>query len=288
MQHPRKLLPVLAALVLIAGCAKRSEPEPDETKTEARADAKAEPAEPAEVLPDGAELLAASLEAAGGLAVIDAFESIHIVGTLEVKKHNLHGSSKLWWQKGGKVYVEQSIEGIGTSRFGYDGETAWVDDPITGLRELEGEEAASYLNTSMMFHGLEWPQRFAEAKTLSKAKLDDGEVWKIELVSKLGSNVTLGLDVDSKLIRTLETTQTTPMGDTPFEVRSDRYEEVEGYKFSMHQVSKIGGLLELDSTVSSFEVNVPIDEAMFGFPRTREAVPADPAEQPPIEAPAPD
>jgi hypothetical protein len=41
---------------------------------------------------------------------------------------------EMWWKKGGNFYLEQSIEGIGMSRVGYDGTTIWLEDPITGLR----------------------------------------------------------------------------------------------------------------------------------------------------------
>lgn len=275
---------VLAVLFTLActqetGSPKADAPASTEPTAASQPEAKAEP------LPDGAELLAAHVEASGGAQAIAKFETVHMRGTVAVESHNLKGTMELWWQKDGKVYLEQDIEGIGKSRVGYDGETIWLDDPITGLRKLEGKEAASYLQSSLMFLGHDWQTYFSAANTIAKHKADDGEVWEIELVSKAGPNLTVGLDADSKLIRYVKSVQPSMLGDMPIQVRNDRYETVEGYKFSMHKINAVSGLLELDETITEFQVNVPVDAGLFEFPSKREVVPADPNAQPKIEAP---
>ena len=254
-----------------------SAPEP-EAKTEAAA----------ETLPEGEELLAAHVAAAGGAKLIPSFDSIHAVGTISVPGQQLTGTSEVWWQKGGKFYLEQDVEGIGKSRAGYDGETIWLDDPISGLRVLEGQEAASYLQSSLMFPGHDWKQHFASAKTIGKVETDAGAVWEVELSSKKGVNTTVGLDADTKLIRYMKTTQVTPMGAMPIESHSEGYETVEGYLFAMKKRSSIQALLELREEITTFEVNVELDESKFAFPTTREQIPADPSQQPPLEAPTPE
>lgn len=273
----RRLQLFFIATVLVLGCT----PESGGPKADAPAsrDPVEQPQPPGESLPDGAELLAAHIEASGGAERIAKFETVHMQGTVSVKSHNLHGSMALWWQRDGKVYLEQDIEGIGKSRFGYDGETIWLDDPITGLRKLEGAEAASYLQSSLMFLGHDWSRHFSAANTIAKQELDGATVWEIELVSKGGPNVTLGLDADTKLIRYIKSVQPSMLGDMPIEVRSDRYETIEGYKFPMHKTNAISKLLELDETITKFDVNVEIDQVMFGFPSKREVVPTDPREQ---------
>ena len=288
-----RLLSFLAAAACMSASACTQEsasPKPDASPATqptdpAAATAAAEPAAPA--LPSGADLLAEHVEASGGLDAIAKFESIHVVGEVSVATHNLKGTMELWWQKDGKVYLEQDIEGIGKSRVGYDGETIWLEDPITGLRKLEGKEAAAYKQSSLMFLGRDWPEYFSAANTLAKQTVDGREVWEIELVGKEDLNLTLGLDAETKMIHYVKSVQPSMLGDMPVEVRSDRYEAVEGYKFAMHRVSALSKLLELDETITKFEVNVEVDPGLFGFPSKREVIPADPSEQEPIEAPAP-
>lgn len=288
MHRLRKLLP---ALVFVLGSACTSSeggaPKPDAPASQKKPAPTIVEA-PAKTLPDGAELLAQHVEASGGAAQIAKIKSIHAQGTIEVKDHKLSGTTQLWWQADGRVYLEQEIQGIGKTRFGYDGQTIWLDDPITGLRKLDGEEAASYLQSSLMFLGHDWREHFSAANTLGKKQLEgekSGEIWEIELVSKDGPNVTLGLDVDSKRIRTMRTTQVSLMGNMPISVTSDRYETIAGYEFPMHKVSSVSGLLELDETITKLEVNVPIDPAMFAFPSKREVVDTDPKAQPALKQP---
>ncbi len=286
----RRLSKILIAALLVSGsaCTKQEtgDPKPDAPASKAEAaNADGEANEPAAPLPDGAELLAAHVEASGGAAAIAKFESVHIQGTVAVDKQNLRGDMQLWWQRDGKVYLEQNIEGIGKSRVGYDGETIWIEEPITGLRKLSGKEAASYVQSSLMFLGHDWREHFSAANTLGKQPYEGGEVWEVELVSTTGPNLTVGLDAESKLIRYVKSVQPSMLGDMPVEVHSQRYEDVEGYKFSMQRVNKISSLLELDETITKFEVNVAIDPTLFEFPSKREVVPTDPTAQPPVEAP---
>jgi outer membrane lipoprotein-sorting protein len=243
-------------------------------------------ATPTEVLPKAEELLDAHTQAAGGADKIPTFETIHAKGTLDTGSQKLSGTVEMWWKKGGNFYLEQAIEGIGTSRVGYDGKTMWLDDPIMGLRILEGEEKLSYLQTSLMFPSHEWREVFSEAKTLGKQpQKGGGEAWEVELVSKGGPNVIVGLDVDSKLIRYMKTVQVTPMGRLPIEAHAEDYREVSGYMFAMTKRSEVKPLFELQELITSFEVNVPIDESNFAYPSKREQVPADPTAQPPVVVP---
>lgn len=245
----------------------------------------AEAAEPGEDLPAGEDLLAAHVEAAGGAETIAKFETLHAKGTVDTGKQKLEGTTELWWKKGGKFYLEQEIEGVGKSRAGYDGETVWTDDPITGLRKLEGKEAASYIQSAMMFPAHDWRDHFEAAKTLGKKQLDGDEVWEVELQSAEGPAVVVGLDADDKLIRYMKSKQVTSLGEMPFEAFTQDYREVEGYKFAMKKKSAVTGLLELEEEITEFEVNVELDDAMFAFPSKSEVVPLDPSKQAPVESP---
>jgi hypothetical protein len=276
---------LFVALIALSGCPSKDTGTPQPDLAEPSAGSKAPPAE---VLPDGAELLAAHTQAAGGTDKIATFETIHATGKVDTGNQMLSGTVEMWWKKGGNFYLEQSIEGIGLSRIGYDGTTIWLDDPITGLRILDGEEAQSYIQTSLMFPSHDWREQFTDAKTLGKQPSEGGgEAWEVELVSKGGPNVIVGLDVGTKLIRYMKTSQVTPMGKMPIEAYAEDYQDVAGYKFAMKKRSSVKPLLELQEVITSFEVNVPIDESKFVFPSKREQVPADPTAQPPVVVPQP-
>jgi hypothetical protein len=284
MQRLIKILSI--AVLVLASCQSTDTGKPPPELSEPSTGKAEPPSAPA--LPDGAELLAAHTQASGGADKIPNFETIHATGKLDTGAQGLSGTMEIWWKKGGNFYLEQFIEGIGLSHAGYDGTTIWLQDPITGLRILEGEEAQSYIQSTLMFPGHDWRLHFTDAKTIGKQPLEGGgEAWEVELVSKGGPNVIVGLDVDSKLIRYMKGIQITPMGKMPFEAHAEDYQDISGYKFSMKKRTAVKPLLELEEVITEFEVNVPIDESKFTFPSKRELVPADPAAQPPVVVPAP-
>lgn len=245
--------------------------------------ADAEPAKPA--YPPAEELLARHVEVSGGVDKIAQFQSLYVESSIDTGAQKLFGTSKLWW-KPGKFYLEEQVEGIGPSQMGYDGTTLWMRDPINGLRKLEGREAAGYIQaSSTMFPAHQWQQFYAKAETTGSVELEGAKIWEVVLTSKAGPDVTIGLDADSGLIRFMKTKQISPMGETPFEVTSEDYREVLGYKFSFTNRASISGLIEITTVATKFEPNAVVDETKFAFPSEHALVPADPAAQPTIIAP---
>lgn len=237
--------------------------------------------------PPAEQLLARHVEVSGGADKIAQFESLYVEGTIDTGKQKLRGTSKVWW-KAGKFYVEEDIEGIGSSMIGYDGETLWMKDPINGLRKLEGREKASYVQaSSSMFPAHDWQKFYAEAETRGQVEVDGKQVWEVVLTSKEGPDTTIGLDVESGRIRFIKSKQVSNMGETPFDVYSSDYRPVLGYEFAFESRASISGLIEITNVTTKLEANVAIDDAKFAYPSAQALVPADPAAQPPIVAPQP-
>ncbi len=242
-----------------------------------------EPAKPA--YPAAEALLARHVEVSGGADKIAQFSSLYVESTIDTGAQKLFGTSKLWW-KPGKFYLEEQIEGIGPSKMGYDGTTLWMSDPINGLRKVEGREAAGYIQaSSTMFPAHEWQTFYSKAETTGSVEVEGKKIWEVLLTSKAGPDVTIGLDADTGLIAFMKTKQLSPMGEMPFEVSSDDYREVLGYKFAYASHASISGLVDITNVTTKLEPNAPIDESLFAFPSEHARVPADPAAQPPIEAP---
>jgi outer membrane lipoprotein-sorting protein len=247
-----------------------------------------EPEAPKSNYPAAEELLARHVEACGGADKIAQFSSLYVESSIDTGKQKLRGTSKVWW-KPGKFYLEEEVEGIGPSQMGYDGTTLWMRDPINGLRKLEGREAAGYIQaSSTMFPAHDWQKFYSKAETTGSVEVDGKKVWEVVLTSKEGPDVTMGLDAETGLIRFMKTTQISPMGETPFELYSEEYREVNGYKFSFTNKASISGLIEITTVTTKLEPNAAIDETKFAYPSEHAVVPADPTAQPPVVAPPPE
>lgn len=274
----------LACALALAACSK-SERSNSTVKPSEKADqdAKARGAAPAqevlkqEVVPKAEELLAAHVEACGGRAAIDAIDSIYTEATLNVKAQSLKGKVKSWWKQG-RFFIEESIEGVGRTRAGYDGKRFWSDDPISQLRELEGAEAEQYAWASSMFLPAHWQKHFVSAKSTQARKVGDEVLYDVELRTKSGELLTMSFDKNTKLMREQAFEQISAMGKIPLKVRLTDYRAVGGYKFP-HRQALVTPILNGEQVFEVFKVNEPVNEELFAMPLEHDLVPADPKQQ---------
>lgn len=271
----------LALSVGNTGCSKSERREgtvqPSQPKNEAKGEQNARQAVPNEVVPDAEVLLAAHVEAAGGLTAIQSIHSIYSEATLNVKAQSLKGKIKSWW-KDGRFFIEESVEGVGRTRAGFDGKRYWSDDPISQLRELEGAEAEQYAWASSMFLPAHWKKHFVSAKSIGARKVGSEVLYDVELRTKGGEKLVMSFDKASKLMREQSFEQISAMGKIPLTVRLSDYREVGGYKFP-HRQELVTPILNGVQTYDIFKVNPDVNEELFSMPLEHDLVPADPSKQ---------
>lgn len=263
----------LSALLLSSGCTQSSGSAPaDAQKAESKADSAPAgeegsapaAAEPESNLPDAKELLAKSVEAVGGKATLDTVKSFHLEGTIGAPKQNLTGKVETWW-KGGDFYMVQTIPGLGINRSGKKGDVIWAEEPINGLRKLEGKEAEQHMWASSLLLTADWEQFFDEATTVAEREVEGKKVYDIELSAKSGAKLTVTLDAKSHLMVEQSFKVHSPLGSMPVTIRSTDYREVDGMKIPYKQVTD-ASLMELTQELSVVELNAPVDESTFAMP----------------------
>jgi hypothetical protein len=265
----RRLFPPLFCTALLASACTSSSEDATAPK-DAKADnpAKAEQEAPAEQakpsLPDAAELLAASVEAVGGKAKLDSVQSFHLEGTIGAPKQGLSGKVETWW-KGGNFYMVQTIPGLGINRSGKKDNVVWAEEPINGLRKLEGKEAEQHMWASSLLLPADWNAFFESATTAGERTIDGKKVFDIELVAKSGAKLTITLDATSHLMVEQAFSVYSPMGSMPVKIRSTDYRDVDGMKIPFKQVTD-ASLMELTQQLTKVELNAEVDEDNFGYP----------------------
>jgi hypothetical protein len=238
------------------------------------AEASAAAAAPAEDLPDAKELFAAHIEAVGGQKAIDAFETLYFESSVDTGAQNIKAKAKTWW-KGGHFLGEQEIPGFGVAKSGYDGTTVWVDDPINGLRKVEGKEAEQYVREGSIFLVSDWESHFRSAETVGAREVDGRKLYDVKLTSELGDEVTMSFADDDKLLAQMKFQQITPTGNVPVTAVFSEYGDVAGVKFA-HKSTLEMALGSVSQTYDKIEVNPEIDESRFAYPGAAGAVGAGP------------
>ncbi len=264
---------LISALLLVPGCDKSTESSSaDSPKKEAgegsqaagdKAPAK-DDAEPETNLPNATELLAQSVEAVGGQSTLDTVKSFHLEGTIGAPKQNLTGKVETWW-KGGDFYMVQTIPGLGINRSGKKGDVIWAEEPINGLRKLEGKEAEQHMWASSLLLTADWDQFFDEARTTAERMIEGKKVYDIELSAKSGATLTVTLDANTHLMVEQSFQVHSPLGSMPVTIRSTDYRDVDGMKIPYKQVTD-ASLMELTQELTVVELNATVDESTFAMP----------------------
>jgi hypothetical protein len=215
-------------------------------------------------LPDAEAVLERAVEAAGGRAVLDAVETFYFEGEIAIPAQNITGKMEVWW-KGGDFYTAQHISGIGKMRAGKAGATIWSDDPINGLRRLEGVEAEQHTWASSFQLAADWQRYFESARTVEERDVDGAKVYDVKFVSASGAEVLMSFDAQTGLQVAQKYEQVTPMGSMPVSVKMEDYREVDGIKVAFKQVTD-ATLAKATQTLTKVEFNLEVDTSTFAMP----------------------
>jgi hypothetical protein len=259
----------LFALVLVTGGACKDAAESKGGAVAADAPAAAADASPAEQdagpkIPSGEAVLERAVEAVGGRAALDRIESFYLAGEIAIPSQNISGDIEIWW-KNGDFYTEQKMAGIGRIRAGKSGSTIWSDDPIHGLRRLEGAEAEQHAWASSLLPAADWKRYFERAETVKERELDGATVYDVKLTSGSGAEVMMTFDAESGLQVEQKYEQVTPLGKMPVSVKLEDYREVQGVKVAFKQVTD-ATLAKATQTITKVELGIDVDSATFGMP----------------------
>jgi hypothetical protein len=215
-------------------------------------------------LPAAEKVLERAVEAAGGRATLDAVESFYLAGQISIPGQNIEGNIEIWW-KGGDFYTEQQMHGIGKLRAGKSGSTIWSDDPINGLRRLEGAEAEQHTWASSLLPAADWKRYFETAETVEQREVEGATVLDVKLTSGSGAEVVMTFDADTGLQVQQKYEQVTPMGKMPVSVKLQDYREVDGIKIAFEQVTD-ATLAKAMQTITKVELNLDVDTSTFAMP----------------------
>ena len=251
---------------------------------EAQADGKSPAPDPS--LPKAEEILAKATEAAGGAAAFEKVESFYYEGKVEVVGQGLEGATQAWW-KNGDFFTEQDMGGVGRVRAGRHGDVIWSQDPVLGLRKIEGLEAEQVTWASSLLLAADWKRHFSKAQTIAEREEGGKKLYDVKLTSDSGGELTMSFDAESGLHVSQEFAQITPMGKMPLSIKLEDYRDVGGIKVAFKQVTDASVAVAV-LQLTKVDLNVEVSEARFQMPKSgAETVgKGDPGAAPSAPAPA--
>ena len=261
----RRLVVLLALGVATSGVARAQAP----SKTAGAPAA----ATPSAALPSAERILNHYYEAIGGRSAWEKLHSRVSKGTIEIATmNNLSGTIEVRMKAPNSTLVVIHLGGA-VIRQGFDGATAWSDDPRNGLRVLTGAELEDERRESNFYHALDLQKIYSKMTATGTEKVGDLDTYVIEAVPLSGGDADrLYFDTQSGLLVHSVNHRHTPDGTLQFEVNIKDYRDVDGIKlpFSVEQISAQSAFT---IKFSEIEQNVDLADSEFAEPAAEPAPP---------------
>ncbi|HST20102.1 MAG TPA: hypothetical protein VLR90_03235 [Blastocatellia bacterium] len=208
------------------------------------------------------------VQAIGGKAAIEKLKSRTLKGTIDIPAMGIKGTTESYAKAPNKSANRSSIDGIGDFMQGYDGTTAWEQNPMAGFRVLGGAELALVKRDAEFYGDLKFKELYPKAVVKGRQKLGDRDVYLVEATPAEGGVEQLYYDVQTGLLARRDFVLDSPQGQMPTETYLEDYKEVDGIKipFTIRQTNPAVAF-----TIKVLEVkhNVPVDDAKFNKPASQ-------------------
>lgn len=227
----------------------------------------AQKAAPPRPLRNAQQILADYQAAIGQESAWSKHQSIHIKREISMKAMHFSGTEEMVIAQGGKFYDTSVMPGIGTLQIGTNGKVAWSEDPINGLRILNGAEAEE-IALAAVWNGewhLQQTYKSLRAVTPPAEAPADAEWECIELQKTVGKPTIVCFDATTHL-RVLEKgTKASLGGDMPYVSRFSDWRKVSGVLVWHQEVLTVGPMV-LEAKVMRIAFNKPIPPKRFELP----------------------
>jgi hypothetical protein len=249
----------IPGLLVLAGacCAAEPPPAPVTTATKPTMSAPALPAP----TPGGARtaqaVFADAVKATGGVAAWDAHKNAHFKIETVFQGMGMGGTGDRYATRDDKSMSVTEMTGLGTIREGSNGKVFWSQDPVQGLRLLEGAEAEQARVEACWNPELRAAELFQKLEVATEPGPGGKPLECVIATPKLGAPIHNCYDPATHL-QVLQTgIRATPQGDVPFRAVMRDWREVGGIKIAFEAESQVGPL-----TLVVRIKNVTFDEAL--------------------------
>jgi hypothetical protein len=257
-----KRITLILAFAIIASLTSAAQ---DKPKTEApKAEAPKTEAKAA-ALPSTDEILANYVKALGGKEAIEKQSSRSVKGTFEIEAAGLSGDVETHHKAPNKYASLFAISGVGGGGQVYDGAKGWDSNPMTGLRELAGEELATLKREADFYQPLNLRKHFPKLEVKGKETVGSSETYVLIATPAEGGPEKLYFDVATGLLVRQDSERETAQGKMATEEYFADYKVVDGVKVP-HSLKVVSPMFAIAIKITDVKNNVEIDETKFNKP----------------------
>jgi hypothetical protein len=236
----------------------------------------------AAAMPTADQVLDHYVQAIGGRAAWMKLNSRVSKGSIEIPAmDNLTGTLEIHEKAPNSMLAVINLGG-GVFRQGFDGTTAWSDNPRDGLRVLSGGELDDARREASFYHPLELRKNYTKVTVTGIVRVNEHDTYVVEGAREKGAPDKMYFDVQSGLLVRSVNQRYTPDGLTEFQADVDDYTAQDGVKLPF-TVRQSGGGSAFVIHFSEVQHNAQLADAQFAKPAAEPPgdTPAAPAEKQP-------
>jgi hypothetical protein len=223
---------------------------------------------PAPVLRSAEEILRDNLQALGGAKILKQKKTLRFTSQLSAKGMAITGTIEHSATVSGGILVAITLNGFGTSKQGSDGRVAWAEDPINGLRVLQGAEKAQARLESTWMPELQWRKLYQTVRAIATPATAPvgGDHECTELVPRRGTPAIVCFDARTHLRTFQQGVNITPQGEIPYTTTFSEWRSVAGVGVPFVQ-EIAAGPMTLQSRIVDIKFDERLDTKMFKLPK---------------------
>jgi hypothetical protein len=203
-------------------------------------------------LPGADEIIARHVEALGGEAAIRAHASVTTNGSFEMPAMGMSAAMTIFQIAPDQGIVRISMPGMGESVQAYNGEIAWVEDPMQGNRLLEGGELNAMKRQFDLHADLRYDEHYPQRATAGEAEWNGQAAYQVDLVDADGTESSRYFSVETGLLLGEEASITNEMGTMETTTTWSDYKEFGGVMFATSATTNLVSMgMEFIQTVES-------------------------------------
>ncbi len=232
--------------------------------------------------PTADQVLDHYVQAIGGRAAWMKLTSRVSKGSIEIPAmDNLSGTVEIHEKAPSLMLAVINLGGAAFEQ-GFDGTTAWSDNPRDGLRVLTGGELEDAKREANFYHPLELQKNYTKLTISGIERVNEHDTYVVVAMREKGAPDKMYFDVQSGLLVRSVNQRYTPDGLTEFQADVEDYTALDGVKLPF-TVRQSGGGSAFVIHFTEVQHNVQLTDAQFAKPAAEPAAdaPATPAENKP-------
>jgi hypothetical protein len=255
-------------LVGLVGCASSPPPPPAPAAAASTATSAPPPASapPSAKLRTPDEILADAVKATGGEAAWNAHKTAHYKVETTLQGMGMGGTGERFQTRGDKSLMTMDMAGLGRVREGTNGKVAWTEDPVLGIRYLDGVEAEQTRIASSWNADMHAGDLFTKLEAATEPGPDGVALECVVATPKLGAPLRSCYDPKTHLQVSQSGVRAGPQGDMPFRAIIREWRDVAGVKIPFESNTQLGPITTVDR-ITAVTFDEPIDEKMFDPPK---------------------